>query len=66
MPPTPVGSKKSGPLPNGRGRPIAWLNGLIETEDNDADVLIVTSGTAVSQGREAIRLLADEDIQWNW
>ena len=46
-----------------RKHTIAWLNGLIETEDVDADVLIVTSGTAVSQGREAIRLLADEGIR---
>ena len=29
----------------------------------DADVLIVSSGTAVSQGREAIRLLEDEGIR---
>ena len=46
-----------------RKHTIAWLNGLIETEDVEADVLIVTSGTAVSQGREAIRLLADEGIR---
>jgi pyruvate ferredoxin oxidoreductase alpha subunit len=36
---------------------------LIETENVDAEVLIVSSGTAVSQGREAIRLLDDEGIR---
>ncbi len=45
-----------------RKHTIAWLDGLIETENVDADILIVASGTAVSQGREAIRLLADEGI----
>jgi pyruvate ferredoxin oxidoreductase alpha subunit len=40
-----------------------WLNGLIDAENTDADVLIVSSGTAVSQGREAIRLLEDEGIR---
>ena len=46
-----------------RKHTIAWLDGLIDTENIDAEVLIVTSGTAVSQGREAIRLLADEGIR---
>jgi pyruvate ferredoxin oxidoreductase alpha subunit len=46
-----------------RKHTISWMDGLIETENGDADVLIVTSGTAVSQGREAIRLLADEGIR---
>lgn len=46
-----------------RKHTIAWLDGLIETENTDADVIIVSSGTAVSQGREAIRLLADEGIR---
>ncbi len=46
-----------------RKHTIAWLDGLIETENVDADILIVTSGTAVSQGREAIRLLEDEGIR---
>lgn len=40
-----------------------FLNGLIEVENGDADILIVSSGTAVSQGREAVRLLADEGIR---
>ncbi|MBI5380132.1 MAG: ferredoxin oxidoreductase, partial [Nitrospirae bacterium] len=39
------------------------LDGLIETQDPDAEILIVSSGTAVAQGREAIRLLADEGIR---
>jgi pyruvate ferredoxin oxidoreductase alpha subunit len=46
-----------------RKHTIAWIDGLIETENADADILIVSSGTAVSQGREAIRLLADEGIR---
>ncbi|WP_447974195.1 transketolase C-terminal domain-containing protein [Nitrospira sp. Kam-Ns4a] len=46
-----------------RKHAIAWLGGLIDTENTDADVLIVSSGTAVSQGREAIRMLEDEGIR---
>lgn len=46
-----------------RKHTIAWIDGLIDTENIDADVLIVASGTAVSQGREAIRLLEDEGIR---
>src|SRR2546425_9096477 len=40
-----------------RKHTIPLLGGLIETENTDAEILIVSSGTAVSQGREAIRLL---------
>ncbi len=36
---------------------------LLETENLDHDILIVASGTAVSQGREAIRLLKEEGIE---
>jgi pyruvate ferredoxin oxidoreductase alpha subunit len=32
-----------------------YLGGLLETENEDADILIIASGTAVSQSREAIR-----------
>jgi pyruvate ferredoxin oxidoreductase alpha subunit len=39
------------------------LGGLIDTENIDAEILIVASGTAVSQGREAIRLLEAEGIK---
>jgi len=39
------------------------IGGLIETENVDADILIVASGTAVSQGREAIRLMEDEGMR---
>jgi pyruvate ferredoxin oxidoreductase alpha subunit len=46
-----------------RKHTIPMINGLIETENIDADILIVASGTAVSQGREAIRLLEDEGIR---
>lgn len=31
-----------------------YLGGLIETENEDADILIIASGTAVSQSREAV------------
>lgn len=33
-----------------------YLGGLLETENEDADVLLVTSGTAVSQSREAMAM----------
>ena len=46
-----------------RKHTIKWLNGLIDTENTDAEIMIVASGTAVSQGREAIRLLEDEGIR---
>jgi pyruvate ferredoxin oxidoreductase alpha subunit len=42
---------------------IPLLGGLIETENADAEILIVASGTAVAQGREAIRLLDDEGMR---
>ena len=43
-----------------RKHTIRWMNGLIETENTDADVIVVASGTAVSQSREAIAILEDE------
>ncbi|HZR45898.1 MAG TPA: transketolase C-terminal domain-containing protein [Candidatus Manganitrophaceae bacterium] len=46
-----------------RKHTIRLLGGLIEEENGDADILIVSSGTAVAQGREAIRLLAEEGIR---
>ncbi len=36
---------------------------LLETENLDREILIVASGTAVSQSREAIRLLNEEGIE---
>ncbi|MHB8483571.1 MAG: transketolase C-terminal domain-containing protein [Nitrospiria bacterium] len=43
---------------------LRYLGGsLIEEENSDADILIVSSGTAVAQGREAIRLLTEEGIK---
>lgn len=39
-----------------------YLGGLVEIENEDADILIVTSGTAVSQSREAIALAREEGI----
>jgi len=41
---------------------LHYLGGLIETEHEDADILVVASGTAVSQSREAIRVARDEGI----
>ena len=52
-----------GGIERSRKHTIKWLNGLIDTENTDADIMIVASGTAVSQGREAIRLLEDEGIR---
>jgi len=46
-----------------RKHTVRLLGGLLEEENADADILIVSSGTAVAQGREAIRLLADEGIR---
>jgi len=46
-----------------RKHAIRLLGGLIEEENSDADILIVSSGTAVAQGREAVRLLAEEGIR---
>lgn len=39
------------------------MGGLIEIENPSASILIVASGTAVSQAREALRLLHDDGIQ---
>ncbi len=40
-----------------------YLDGLIEVINPEADSMIVASGTAVSQSREAIRILADKGIE---
>jgi pyruvate ferredoxin oxidoreductase alpha subunit len=45
-----------------RKHTIPLLGGLIETENIENEILILASGTAVSQGREAIRILEDEGI----
>jgi pyruvate ferredoxin oxidoreductase alpha subunit len=45
-----------------RKHTIRWLDGLIEVDNPEADILIVSSGTAVSQGREAKILLEEEGI----
>ncbi len=45
-----------------RKHTIRWLDGLIEVDRPDAEILIVSSGTAVSQGREAQALLAEDGI----
>jgi pyruvate ferredoxin oxidoreductase alpha subunit len=46
-----------------RKHTIPLLNGLIDEENIDREILIVGSGTAVSQSREAIRLLEEEGIK---
>ena len=46
-----------------RKHTISLLDGLIDDEGDGREVLIVSSGTAVSQGREAIRLLEEEGIK---
>ncbi|AKL95979.1 pyruvate:ferredoxin oxidoreductase, alpha subunit PorA [Clostridium aceticum] len=40
----------------------SYLGGLIEAENEEADILIVTSGTAVSQSREAIAAAREEGL----
>lgn len=39
-----------------------YLGGLIETEYPDSDILIIGSGTAVSQGREAMEIARSEGM----
>lgn len=39
-----------------------YMGGLLETENEGADILIIASGTAVSQSREAIALARQEGI----
>jgi len=46
-----------------RKHTIRLLDGLIDTTNIDRKILIVTSGTAVSQSREAIRLLEEQGIE---
>ena len=46
-----------------RKHTISLLDGLVDIENGDRDILIVSSGTAVSQSREAIRLLELEGIE---
>ena len=46
-----------------RKHTIPLLDGLIDTHNIDREILMVASGTAVSQGREAIRLLEEEGIK---
>ena len=46
-----------------RKHTIPLLDGLIDEENTDREILIVASGTAVSQSREAIRLLDEDGIK---
>ncbi|MBI1819548.1 MAG: ferredoxin oxidoreductase [Nitrospirae bacterium] len=52
-----------GAVERARKYSVRYLGGMIEEENSDADILIVSSGTAVAQGREAVRLLAEEGIK---
>jgi pyruvate ferredoxin oxidoreductase alpha subunit len=46
-----------------RKHTIPLLDGLIDEHNTDREILIVGSGTAVSQSREAIRLLEEEGVK---
>ena len=46
-----------------RKHTIPLLDGLIDEENTDREILIVGSGTAVSQSREAIRLLEEDGVK---
>ncbi|MBT5026903.1 MAG: ferredoxin oxidoreductase [Nitrospinaceae bacterium] len=46
-----------------RKHTIPLLDGLIDEENTDREILIIGSGTAVSQSREAIRLLEEEGVK---
>jgi len=46
-----------------RKHTIPLLGGLIDTFNIDRKILVVASGTAISQSREAIRLLEEEGIE---
>ena len=46
-----------------RKHTIPLLDGLIDEENTDREVLVVGSGTAVSQSREAIRLLEEDGVK---
>ena len=46
-----------------RKHTIPLLGGLIDEYNTDREILVVSSGTAVSQSREAIRLLEEEGIK---
>ncbi len=39
------------------------MGGLIETENEDRDILFIASGSAAAQSREAVRLCAEEGIE---
>jgi pyruvate ferredoxin oxidoreductase alpha subunit len=40
-----------------------WMGGLLEIQDPGAEVLLVASGSAAAQSREAVRLLAEQGIR---
>lgn len=40
-----------------------WMGGLIEHQDPGAEILLVASGSAAAQSREAVRLLAEQGIR---
>jgi pyruvate ferredoxin oxidoreductase alpha subunit len=52
-----------GAIERSRKHTIPMLGGLVDTYDTDEEILFVASGTAVSQSREAIRLLKEAGIK---
>jgi pyruvate ferredoxin oxidoreductase alpha subunit len=50
-------------LERSRKHTIPLLDGLIDEENSDREILIIGSGTAVSQSREAIRLLEADGVK---
>jgi pyruvate ferredoxin oxidoreductase alpha subunit len=40
-----------------------WMGGLMEVQDPDAEILLIASGSAAAQSREAVRLLAEQGIR---
>ncbi len=50
-------------LERSRKHTIPRLDGLIDEENSDREILIIGSGTAVSQSREAIRLLEADGVK---
>lgn len=40
-----------------------YMGGLLEVQDPGAEILLVASGSAAAQSREAVRLLAEQDIR---
>ena len=59
------GSRKSGRRWNGRGKYIdRYMGGLLTAENvEDAEAVIIASGSAAAQSREAVRLCTEKGIK---